>query len=344
MTSAVPERATDVLVIGGGIAGAALLHELAIRGADACLLDAGVGGTMGASSVPAALVNPHRGRSARSTPQDEAGASAFWDLVRGLEAVGRVSGAHRSGVLRIADKASQARAWQRLVLDGTAPSSAALQWLPPPEVPGPYHAPFGALLVEDGGWVIPAELLHALEASAAAHGTFTARGVTVTGLESTRDGVSAHTNVGSVAARRVVLCVGAERPAWLRLPRLETVWGQALVLRARVAAPYPLAGSVVAAFGADHVVVSGGHDAEPTAGEGATLALTPLARSLTWQVPELTDAEVERRWIGARVKRPSGQPVARRLSERVHFFGAFGGRGFLRAAAEAARFAALLLR
>src|SRR5690606_29915426 len=100
-------------------------------------------GVGGASGVPAALLNPHRGRSGRAHAADLAGMAAIWQLTAALEAEVGASGAHRSGVLRIADNAKQARAWQRI--DGT-------RWLEPGEVPAVYHAPFGAMLVEGGGW------------------------------------------------------------------------------------------------------------------------------------------------------------------------------------------------
>src|SRR5690606_10758709 len=107
----------------------------------------------GASTVPAALINPHRGRSGRARPNDVAGAAAFWRLAGDLEATVGTSGAHRTGVLRLADNPRQARAWQRL---------EGARWLEPGEVPADYHAPFGALLVPDGGWLRSATLLAAL--------------------------------------------------------------------------------------------------------------------------------------------------------------------------------------
>lgn len=332
---AVPST-VDVLVVGGGVAGATLLRALALRGADCLLLDEGATMTAGASGVPAALLNPNRGRSAKASPADVEGLNGFWELTRELEAEGLVTGARRGGVLRIADNQRQARAWWRLA----SATDGATAWLPPAEVPAVYHAPHGALLVRGGGWVTPGTLLAALEASAAAHGGPTARGVSVTGLHEEESGVTALTSVGPVAARRVVLCLGASRPSWARLPRLETVWGEALVLPVDVPAPYPVAGSVVAAFGAGEVVVSGGHAAAPAEpGEGAPPAAHALQRTLAWQVPAVADAAVARRWVGARAKRPSGEPVARRLTGGTYLFGALGGRGFLRAATLATRLA-----
>lgn len=343
--------AVDVLVIGGGIAGATLHYYLARSGVDSLLVDAGAEGASGASSVPAALLNPNRGRSGRSSLADQEGLAAFWRLVAELEAAGHEPGATRSGVLRVADNPRQARAWRRL------PDTT---WLEPGAVDPVYHAPFGAMLVERGGWVRPALLLGALEAGAAAAGGRTRRGIDVGGLSETVTGVSATIDGGAIVARKAVLCTGAATRPGLRQPAFETVWGEALVLSAPVAAPYPLAGAVVAAFGPvgpagmAEVYVTGGHSAAPApawpdeqwsgpapegdgGAEGDGVAGVarpphPLVSALAWQVPGVAGARVVRRWVGARAKRPSGEPVARRLTRNVHVLGALGGRGFLRAA------------
>lgn len=334
MTGHLPRRDVDVLVVGGGVAGATLLHALARRGADCLLVDEGVGAAAGASSVPAALLNPNRGRSAKASPADRAGLTDFWALTDALAAEGWATGARRSGVLRVADNPRQARRWQRLADE---PASGAT-WLPAAEVPGDYHAPFGALLVRAGGWVSPPLLLAALAASAAALGAPTARGVGVTGLLEEPTAVAVETTAGPIRARRVALCLGAARPPWLRLPRLETVWGEAVVLTTTATPPYPLAGSVVAAFGPGVALVSGGHSATPPTADDAEGA-HPLTRALAWQVPAVAQATEVERWRGARAKRASGEPVARRLTARTYLLGALGGRGFLRAATLATRVA-----
>lgn len=348
LAAAVP-AAADVLIVGGGIAGSTLHYYLARSGVRSLLVDAGVDGPTGASSVPAALLNPNRGRSGRASLADQEGLAAFWGLVTELEGRGLHPGANRTGVLRIADNARQARGWRRL------PDTL---WQEPAEVDPAYNAPFGAMLVERGGWVRPARLLGALEAAAAAMGGRTVRGVDVIGLSEQTAGIVAQTGGGAISARKAVLCTGAATRPGLRQPAFEAVWGEALVLNAPVTAPYPLAGAVVAAFGAPddagmtEVYVTGGHFAAPTlapSGSGQARAATypsrpplaspdaslerhPLLAALAWQVPGAAQARVALRWEGARAKRPSGEPVARRLTRNVHIFGALGGRGFLRAA------------
>ncbi len=333
MSATLPSNAVDVLVVGGGIAGATLTHYLAREGVATLLVDEGLAAAEGASSVPAALLNPNRGRSGKASAADLDGLAGFWSLMAELEGEGRETGALRSGVLRVADNARQARGWLRLT---------GVDWLETPEVPPAYHAPHGAMLVRRGGWVRPHKLLAALEESAAARGGITARGVRALGLTEVPGGVSVRTDLGSVRAREVVLCLGAKRQADMRLPEFETVWGEARVLGASVAAPYPVAGSVVAAFGEGEVYVSGGHSAAPSeAGAGPE---NELRRALAWHVPAVAAAPTLARWVGARAKRPSGEPVARRLTRGVLLFGALGGRGFLRAATMAEALASRLRR
>lgn len=333
----------DVLVVGGGIAGATLHYELSRRGVNSLLLERSRDGAGGASGVPAALLNPHRGRSGRAHTADPAGMAAFWQLAAALEADVGTSGAHRSGVLRIADNEKQARAWRRL--GGT-------RWLEPAEVPDAYHAPFGAMLVESGGWAKTSVLLPALLEAAGKHGGRARSGVELLGL--TRAGpergpggsiVASLAGAGAaatVSARVVVLAVGAWQLERLRLPRFELNWGEARVLELGSTPPYPLAGSVVAAFEEGRALVSGGHRnvdrvGEPVPQEDA--GASALQRALAWQLPAAADAPEAARWHGVRAKRPSAEPVARRLAPGVYFLGAFGGRGFLRAAELSARLA-----
>lgn len=358
----------EVVVAGGGIAGAALTYELSRRGVSVVLLERGANGPEGASTVPAALINPHRGRSGKAKPADAAGAEAFWDLVSRVEAAVGRSGAHRTGVLRVADNARQARLWQSL--EGT-------RWLEPGEVPPAYHAPFGAMLVPSGGWLRSEEWLTALKDAAGLGPAEVRNGVELVGVERVNGAVTGAVvratrtddAQGSAAApgaagtenlhgpgearpshdtgpthvigcRAVVVATGAWRPAQLPLPRFELVWGEARVLDLGVTPPLPLAGGVVAAFQDGKAFVTGGH--RHAGWLGAPLQVVPdgdpdLRRALAWQVPAAAEARVLASWAGVRAKRPSGEPVARRLCDGVHLLAAFGGRGFLRVAPLATR-------
>lgn len=363
--------------MGGGVAGLTLAYELVRRGASVVLVDAGAstGASAGepavraaASLVPAALLNPHRGRTARARPGDMAGLEAFWRLARRLEEEGLDPGARGGGVLRVAGSARQAKLWRRLADGRSARGAEAGEgrgaeplhdegaddlplWLGLDEVPRGLHAPYGALFVPRGGWVEPARLLAALAAAAARRGAAFVRGVPARGVEARADGAAVLTTAGEVLARRVVLCPGAApAPPGCRLPSLRRDGGVAAVLRpaagdARaLAALPPLAGAVNVAFVGGRVVVSGGAlpPVRPTDEELHAAALG-LRDAAAWSVPALAHAELADVWFGVRARRPSGRPVVRRLSPVVTLYGALAGRGFLCAADLSARLAERLL-
>lgn len=342
----------QVLVVGGGVAGATLTYELARRGIDVLLVEQGRVAAQGASSLPAALLNPHRGRTARASATDLAGIAAFWQLAEELAADGLASGARRSGVLRVPTSVRQARDWQRL------PGPV---WLEPQDVPSSYEAPHGAMLIPDGGWVEPVVLLASLTASAIRHGARVVEGARVLSLRCDDHGVevtvsteggaaggtagdaAGHTaSAAPIAAPRavraghVVLCVGAGTIEGVRVPRFEHAAGAAIALDLGATPPYPLAGSVNAAFVDGRAVVNGGHvPADATEPEGLRTALARF-------VPQAQHARILSTWTGVRVRRTSGVPVARRLHAHVTLFGAMAGRGFLTAAWYARRLATRL--
>jgi glycine/D-amino acid oxidase-like deaminating enzyme len=152
MSMSQTDKRPSVAVIGAGIAGCALAYELSKYACDVTLIDAKQIGS-GASSVPVALLNPHRGRTARATELDKAGLASMWELKKELGDLGCDSGLHQTGVLRIASSERQAKLWQSL---------DDAKWLESSQISSVYHAPFGGLLVEDGGYVEPSKLLNAL--------------------------------------------------------------------------------------------------------------------------------------------------------------------------------------
>ena len=336
----------DVVVVGGGVAGLSLAYELGKRGASVALADRFTAPS-GASAVPAALLNPHRGRTARAAPGDRAGLAAFWRLAAELEDAGLDPGARRTGVVRVAATPRQAALWRDL-----AAAEDGLRWLAPGEAPPAAHAPHGALLVAGGGWVDPAALLAALAAAAERLGATLLRGAEVTGVSPDDAGATVATSVGPLRARHVVLCVGAgDPPPGCRLPRLARDGGVAAVLdlrpeaAARLGSLPPLAGPVNAVFDRRRVVVTGGSLAPDAVADGdLRAAAAGLRDALAWSVPGVADAELTGAWLGVRVRRPSGRPVARRLSPLVTYYGALAGRGFLCAADVSARLAERLTR
>lgn len=325
--------AAPVAVVGAGVAGLSLAYALARHGLPVVLLERGRIGAQGASSGPAALLNPHRGRSARAHPSDRAGLAALWRLVGELQGLGFDPGAERSGVLRVAPDARRARAWQRL---------AGVRWLEPGEVPAPYVAPHGALLVPDGGWLRPRALLAALHGASLRLGVEVRERVRVLRTDPAGDGVAVVTSAGTLTASRVVLCVGADAAGALPLPPLERVAGEVVeVATGSLAAEpaLPLGGSVYAAFAGGRAFVGGSHrDPEVPDPEAPKRLLARLDGTL----PGIGTQVGLSLWSGVRARGPTPRPLVERVAPRVTFFGGLSGRGFLCAADVSERLAAAL--
>ncbi|HET8985123.1 MAG TPA: FAD-dependent oxidoreductase [Trueperaceae bacterium] len=322
----------EVLVVGGGVAGVSLLYALSSRGVAATLIDTGLVGTRGASAIPYALLNPHRGRTGRARPLDLAGLEAFWRWRDQLESTGLDTGAHRSGVLRVASSSRQRALWSRLA--GPTPLEAA-------DFPETVRAKFGGMLVPDGGWLEPRRWLGALSQASVAAGAVIAEGVELLSLSSAGRQVAV-TSGGVMTAQHVVLCLGAYDASRLRLPRLELAAGLAVTMtlpeeahagtgaqtstatdEVTAARMRPLAGSIGIVFSGRQVVLSG------AAHSGDDADVERLRSSAAWFVPELVTASVTSVWRGVRARRPSGVPVVRELRRGLTLFGGLGGRGFL---------------
>ena len=314
-----------IAIVGGGVAGLSLARELARRGLRCVLLE-GAGLGAGASGVPAALLNPFRGRTARASAADLDGLEAVWDLARDLRRRGHDPGTHATGVLRVAATARQAHLWRR---------REGATWLEPEEVPPPYRAPHGALFVERGGWLEPRLWLAALAADAREAGAELRLHTRVLALAPARDGVRLATDAGAVAARHVVLCVGADTAPGLPLPELERVAGDVATVPCSPAPPYPLAGAVYAAFDGERARIGGHHR---PAGHDDPNAAHHLVSSLRRILPDATAAPSEL-WTGVRARAASPTPLVREMAPGVTFFGALAGRGFLASTALARRLA-----
>jgi glycine/D-amino acid oxidase-like deaminating enzyme len=330
-----PERTGTVAVIGGGIAGLGLARELARNGFGVTLFEAGTFGGQGASALPAALLNPYRGRSARASPLDRHGLSAFWRLHDELAALGLPSGATRSGVLRIPSKARQARGWRTL-----AAADDDLAWLEPETVPPELHAPFGALHVLRGGWVQPAILLRSLATAAHDAGATLRESERVRALDPGSDGVRVTSGAGSEPFDLAVLCIGATpAPEGVALPPLERIEGDIVTLAGPARLPRPIAGAVYAVQRDATVLVGGNHR---PAGHPDPEAPERLRRSLGWFAPPLADAPIVGVWRGVRARHEGNRPLLQRLGPRVWLYGALAGRGFLCGALLAQRLTATL--
>jgi glycine/D-amino acid oxidase-like deaminating enzyme len=322
---------TRLVVVGAGVAGASLTWAAARAGAEVTVLEANRTTRCGASAVPAALINPHRGRTATARPGDVAGAAALWRWAAALEARGLRHGAARGGVLRAAGDERQRRAW--LTLSEVRQVGAGRF--------GPFRLPFGGILVETGGWLDPAAWLRALMTAAAHEGATLVEGERAERIEGGAGNRRVVTRGGVFPADLVALCLGAADPGALPAVAIRRVAGD-VVLTPHPAVPHALAGAVTAApaaadgardGAASYLAVGGNHrvgDERAAPVGGATRLLASVRRVL----PSLGD-EVAAVWTGVRARGETTEPIVQEVATGVWWVGAFSGRGFLRAAGTA---------
>ena len=154
----------DVVIIGGGIAGAAAAYFAARSGRDVTLIDAGI---HRASDLPLALINPLRGRLGRLVPRGISGARCTFALIDRLVADGhRV--AHGRGVWRPLIGTAPERL-DRTAWDALLPGDFRFDWhdRAPASLGLVDRVP--ALWLADAGWVAPRELCAALISASGAH-------------------------------------------------------------------------------------------------------------------------------------------------------------------------------
>jgi glycine/D-amino acid oxidase-like deaminating enzyme len=331
-----------VAVVGGGVVGRSLARAAARAGHAVVLADAD---QEPASRVPIALLNPHRGRTGRAHPDDVAAIATTWRWADELAAEGWHPGAHRDGVVRVADGPKQARAFAAAGLTEVAPDAAGVR------------APFGAVLVPDGGWIETEAWLDALTRSAVRANAVLHERTRVLAatpappparwrLSLRRDGDAGPT---ALDVDVVLLATGAApalaAAAWGPPPALERVAGDVVVTGA--AAPMrPLAGGTYVGpvrRGDRWVAAIGGHHRPP--GPPAADVAARLRAAVAWALPDLAgEGRDDERWSGVRARGASGRPETVELAEGVVWVGGFAGRGFLAAAAVAERVVAELAR
>ncbi len=335
------DSALDVAIVGGGVAGLSLARACARAGLSVALFERGEAGPTGASALPAALLNPWRGRKGAAHPDDLAGLATVWRWAEELAREGLDAGAQRSAVLRVATSSRQADVWR-----ARADAEPSLAWLAPDDVPAPYHAPFGALRVRDGGWLRPERWLAAVADSARAHGATLRHGATVDGAR--RDGAGpwrllAADGTVLASASTIVTCTGADDGpdavqdgAALAWPSWERTRGEVVTVQGGPAFATPLAGGIYGASADGRAWIGGGHRPPERADPDAP---AKLRSAFAWSLPGLARSPIVDVWSGVRAKRAGARPDVREVAPGAWTFGAFAGRGFLCAAAEAERWA-----
>ncbi len=307
-----------IAIVGAGIAGCALAYELSKYECEITLIDAKQVGS-GASGVPIALLNPHRGRTARATELDKAGLKSMWELKKELEILGLDSGLYQTGVLRIASSERQAKLWKKL---------DDVKWLEPSQIPEVYHAPFGGLLVEEGGYVKPEKLLNALVTVAKQRGLRVLEHHPVEKIESRQELRAFEIFPFSLSPfpfSLIFLCPGAAKTFTANLD-LDYQAGDVIALQSDLALLHPIAGAI---YGASHegIVYMGGNHRDED--DEDIYHLEQLQKSSSWFIPTLKDVKRISNWSGVRAKQEDNEPLVREIEPNLYFFGALGGRGFL---------------
>ena len=308
----------DVVIVGGGAAGAACAREIAGTGRSVVVLEPGnrVGEGWRAS---AGLLAPQidawddaplyeLGIAGREYYRDQAGALE--------DETGIACGLFDGGILRLAQGAEEAArlrdsvAWQRQHGHRT-------EWMDPAEVESEYPwigRSDGALFAPQDGSINPIRLVEAFRASAAKRGATFVRDTAIGLILEGGRAVGVRGARGNYSAEAVVLAAGAWTGRLEGLPRpvsVEPVKGQMVAKRWPANVPpgiyYTGHGFVLERDGealcgatAEHV----GFAAEATAeGEADVVRWTNAV------VPVLASLPVERRWAGLRPGTPDGLPI-----------------------------------
>ncbi len=305
-----------VLVIGGGIAGAATAYFLSELGLPVTVIDAGI---HAASSVPSALINPVRGQSGGVDARALEGMALTWALLHTLSAAGFEVPYGQTGVLRpIPDDRARARFERNL------PPELAHRWLGKEE--RPVHLPptwAHALWLPEGGWVDGAAFVGAL---LKASGAWVIRG---RALRWTAHSVEVQQAVGSrplpSTFQAVIHCGGSIGSWWAGEGRTHRM-GSLLTLD-RAAAEVPLSFGAYLAPSATGGVLGATYEPPAASWQEPTL---PLA-SLGWllgkgeALTDLSGVRITGRWTGSRL---SGSCIGQDASGVWHLSG-LSSKGFL---------------
>jgi glycine oxidase len=209
----VPQRQTDVVVIGAGIIGCAVAFELAAAGASVHVVDARTPGA-GASHASAGVLAPYL--EGHGSPDLRRLGRRSLDLYPGfvdrvVKASGRDVEYERLGTMEVAFTEDEAATLQRRAV-ALAADGIEAYWIAPPVLADlePHLAPhaLGGLHIPGHAAVHVPALTAALAQAAQRRGAVFSSGVAVSRLSAAGDGVAVHLGERILEARQVVLAAG----------------------------------------------------------------------------------------------------------------------------------------
>lgn len=242
-SDALPER-SDVVVIGGGIAGTSTLHHLVRNGIDATLIERGEVGR-GATEAAVGVLSPpmrqpfHQTAHHRGLEQ----AREIWAFalrsVAGLgEALAELGATDEAGLdLRgghvLAESHSQHEV--RLCFEALSEAGFSVRWMSSDEVRTCCGGRgfTGGFLLEGGGAISPGSTARVLARAARERGGRVVEGVRVTKVARDADGLSCLTSQGPIAAKMVVYAthVDSRRFSSLVGDEIVPIQGQGMKLQ-----------------------------------------------------------------------------------------------------------------
>jgi glycine/D-amino acid oxidase-like deaminating enzyme len=236
-----PER-TDVVVVGGDLAGLACASALALSGASVVVLESRPDGYGGAGRdcgilLPGLADSAHRLVEVLGTED----CMLLFGLARqSMQRLTELDCFDPTGVVLASLSASEAEA-----LEMDLETFRSLGWQAEPYRPDEKlrsRGVGGGVLLEEAGAVEPTKALEALAQEARSRGALVVRGVQVNDVEDIDHGLQIHSSTGSIRAELVVHTTGWSLVKWLPWAR-EKVYPvrlQHLLLPAREALPQPM--------------------------------------------------------------------------------------------------------
>ena len=332
----------DVVIIGGGISGAAACYELARAGVSVMLVEKGSLASM-ASGLSLGGVR-QSGRAAAELPLARAAIRRWENLANELEADIEY---HQEGNLRLARTpeevetvAHTVEAQRALGLDLTfLPDNAAVREV----APALSEAVLAASYCPTDGHANPTATVRAFAAAAERHGASILTHTTATGID-VRNGrvIGLQTNAGPIATDVVVIAAGVHSDHLCRTLGLEL---PLTITPASIVQTTPLRPILRQVLGTASADFSGRQEVGgrllmnarvgpwqglPNEAQLAARVIATISDRVTEVLPAFGQAKIDRVWSGLLDITPDGLPVIERTSEvdGLVIAAGFSGHGF----------------